>query len=86
MLLDLCVNDIMYSVFRAYKTAHNESIMSYDVGQYIDLTYLNKKHVGSEKKSDSETSRTLFEVGTQFIFSLTPQGFKAAIRIPVAFA
>jgi hypothetical protein len=57
--------------------------MSYDIGTHIDLSYLNRKVVvPREKKSFQETSATLFEVGTQFIFSQN----KAARRIPVVFA
>lgn len=61
--------------------------MSYDVGQYIDLTYLNKPKSDSshqKKSSFQETAENLYSVGTQFIFQITPQGLKAAIRIPVA--
>lgn len=65
--------------------------MSYDVGQHIDLSYINRKKPAEvpsrQKKSRSaEAARTLYDVGTQFVFRLTPAGFQAAIKIPVAFA
>jgi hypothetical protein len=57
--------------------------MSYDIGQHIDLSYLNRALQPIQKKSSfQETVNTLFEVGTQFVFN---QG-KTARRIPVAFA
>lgn len=62
--------------------------MSYDVGTHIDLTHVNKTRPvpTRQKKSFEQASREVYDVGTQFVFRLTPAGFKAAIKIPVAFA
>jgi hypothetical protein len=57
--------------------------MTYDIGTYIDLTYLNKN---TEPKEATDKPRSLHDIGTQFIFNLTPEGIKAAVRVPVAFA
>jgi hypothetical protein len=63
--------------------------MAHDIGTHIDLSYLNRpaKAVASRpKKSFNQATRELYDVGTQIVFQFTPQGLKAAIRIPVAFA
>lgn len=63
--------------------------MSYDVGTHIDLSSLNKPRqavAARQKKSFPEATRQLYDVGTEFIFQITPAGFKAAVRIPVAYA
>jgi hypothetical protein len=58
--------------------------MSYEVGTYIDLTGVNKQPVSEKKiKAPQEKGRSLYAIGTEFIFNTTPEGFKAAIRIPV---
>lgn len=59
--------------------------MSYPVGTHIDLHHLNKKVVPTaQKKSSYQGAKELWEVGTQFVFRLTPAGLQAAIKIPVA--
>jgi hypothetical protein len=63
--------------------------MSFDVGTSIDISHVNKKREAAplrHKKSFPEATRKAYEVGTQIVFNFTPTGFKAAIRIPVAFA
>ena len=63
--------------------------MSYEIGSYIDLTYLNKSKSDSshlKKNSFQEAAENLYSVGTQFIFKATANGLKAAIQIPVATA
>lgn len=42
--------------------------MSYNVGQHIDLTYLNRKHVATQKKSNFAEAKRLWEVGSKVIF------------------
>lgn len=60
--------------------------MSYLPGTYIDLRHLNKKKdYCDSKKSLEQAGQRLYEVGTQFIFKLTPAGFQAAVKIPVAY-
>lgn len=58
--------------------------MSYEVGQHIDLSYLNKRApaADSKKKTFSEAVEHLVEVGTSFDLRTG----KAARRIPVVFA
>ena len=60
--------------------------MSYDIGTQIDLTHLNKKQVVKEKKSSSETRRTLYEVGSQFVFQFKENRQVLALKIPITFA
>lgn len=58
--------------------------MTYMPGTHIDLTYLNRKAVVSRpKKSTSEATKELWDIGTSFVFKTTPSGFKSAIQIPV---
>lgn len=59
--------------------------MSYLPGTYIDLRYLNKKKEVATSRKKSETG-SLFDVGTQFIFSFAEGQLKAARRIQVAMA
>lgn len=58
--------------------------MSYLPGTYIDLSYMNKPKL--KKNSPSEATGRLFDVGTQFIFSLTNGQLKTGRRIEVAMA
>jgi uncharacterized membrane protein len=61
--------------------------MSYDVGTHIDLSHLNKKpEVLNVTPELFESTGTLMDVGTQFSFKVINNKFKAARRIPVAFA
>lgn len=63
--------------------------MSYDIGTHIDLTYINKRSMAApsrQKKSLSETTQHLYDIGTSLIFQITPTGIKTAIKIPVALA
>lgn len=57
--------------------------MTYEIGTYIDLSYLNKT---TEPKEATDKPRTFHEIGTEFIFNLTDGAIQAAVRIPVAFA
>jgi hypothetical protein len=62
--------------------------MSYDIGAKIDLTYLNRKHevaMSRPKKKITEVTKQLYLVGTQFMFETTPNGLRAAIKVPVAY-
>lgn len=66
--------------------------MSYDVGTYIDLSYLNKKqevvaatpHKKSAFKKTLEAASSFQEVGTQYVFDQATGRFGR--RIPVSFA
>jgi hypothetical protein len=63
--------------------------MSYEVGTHIDISGVNRQNVEAPlraKKSAFSSIEKGYAVGTQFVFQLTPQGLKAAINIPVAFA
>lgn len=59
--------------------------MSYDVGTHIDLSGINKPRV-VEKKEAPEPRRTLYQVGTQFVFKIVNGETQMAIKIPVALA
>lgn len=62
--------------------------MSYSIGTHIDLSHLNMVADSSntQKKSFQEAVDNAYDVGTEIIFKLSSQGFKAARRIPVSFA
>lgn len=64
--------------------------MSYSVGEYIDLTHLNKKQEvlpSASKKSERPTfSEKLIKVGTSFTFENVEGKLRAARRINVVFA
>jgi hypothetical protein len=63
--------------------------MSFEVGTYIDISHVNKKREAAplrHKKSLPETARHLHAIGTSFVFQTSPEGLRAAVRIPVALA
>lgn len=59
--------------------------MSYTPGDYIDLSHINSSHQTEQLKKKSATE-TLYQIGTSFKFFLKDGQYKAARRIPVAFA
>lgn len=58
-------------------------VMSYEVGQFVDLSHLNGGVARVQKKSD-ETPQ--YSVGTQLRFRQTGRTFQMVRAIPVAFA
>lgn len=51
------------------RPADNKSIMSYEIGQHIDLSYINRKHPAAQKKSSFQAeAKKLWEVGSKVIF------------------
>lgn len=64
--------------------------MSYDVGTYIDLSYLNTKiepAKAAPKRAMIERARDYsYDVGTQLGFKYVAGKFTTVRRIPVAFA
>jgi hypothetical protein len=58
-----------------------------DIGQYVDLTYLNKKKVEVAPRANKKSGKqTLCEVGTAYIFEVIGNEIKAWRRIDVAMA
>lgn len=57
----------------------------YNVGDYIDLSHINRPKAVRQTLPKSEAP-TLREVGTQVIFTFAAGHIKAARRIPVVFA
>lgn len=55
----------------------------YEIGQHIDLSYLNDCRPAEATTADSGRQSWQFPVGTSFDFTQAP---RTIIRIPVAFA
>lgn len=60
--------------------------MSYEVGTFIDLTYLNKKKPEPAAITKKRQSGFAYDTGTQLIFKLVNGRFVTARKINVAFA
>ena len=58
----------------------------YDVGQFVDLTYLNRKHLQNTKRAGggkNTLTENLYSVGESFKFIIQDGQIKAARQILV---
>lgn len=73
-----CINAIVFWLAGSYTIN-----MTYEVGDYIDLSHLNDRSAAQAPAADSGRQSWSFPVGTHIDFT---QATRVIIRVPVAFA